>query len=86
MVPLTYSRFLTELKQLLTLSGFEASSYAGHSFRRGGATFAFSAGVSAEFIKVHGDWRTNAYQLYAGVTRDTQLAAIQRMTSALARS
>ena len=84
--PLTYSRFLDALKRLLTITGYDARAYAGQSFRRGGATFAMSAGVPTEFIKMQGDWRSNAYQLYAGVTRDTQLAAVQRMSNALARS
>jgi len=84
--PLTYSRFVAVLKRLLTLTGHDASGYAGQSFRRGGATFAHASGVSAEFIKLHGDWRSNAYQLYTGVSTATQLAAIQRMSAALSRS
>lgn len=83
---LTYSRFLDALKRLLTITGYDARAYAGQSFRRGGATFAMSAGVPTEFIKLQGDWHSNAYQLYAGVTRATQLAAVQRMANALARS
>ena len=81
--PLTYGRFLDNLKRLLAALGYDNRNYAGQSFRRGGATFALSSGVPSELIKLQGDWHSNAYELYAGVTRDTQLAAVLRMTSAL---
>ena len=84
--PVTYGRFLDAIKRLLTLVGFDARNYAGQSFRRGGATFALSAGVPTEYIKLQGDWHSDAYQLYATVSRDTQLAAVKRMTTALDRS
>ena len=80
--PVTYGRFLDAIKRLLTLVGFDARNYAGQSFRRGGATFALSAGVPTEYIKLQGDWHSDAYQLYATVSRDTQLAAVKRMTTA----
>ena len=86
LMPLTYGRFLENLKRLLATIGYDARKYAGQSFRRGGATFALSSGVPTELIKLQGDWRSNAYELYAGVTRDTQLAAVRRMASALDRS
>ena len=34
------------------------------SFRRGGATFAFKAGVPFELIRLHGDWHSDAYLRY----------------------
>ena len=36
---INYSKFTGRLKSLLTKSGFDASQYSGHSFRRGGASF-----------------------------------------------
>jgi hypothetical protein len=38
----THKTFIAHLKAELVASGYDASRYAGHSFRRGGATFAFS--------------------------------------------
>ena len=38
--------------------------YTGHSFRRGGATFAFRCGVPASLIKLQGDWHSDTYLLY----------------------
>ena len=63
-VSLTYCSFLYHLKRLLKLSGINADKYSGHSFRRGGATAAFKAGVPAELIKLHGDWQSEAYLKY----------------------
>jgi len=82
---LTYSVFLSSLKSLLVKQGYDVSKYAGQSFRRGGATFALECGVSEPFIKMQGDWRSDAYLLYATVSRASQLTAVQRMGSALDR-
>ena len=38
--------------------------YAGHSFRRGGATALKLAGVADSDIQRHGRWKSNAYKLY----------------------
>lgn len=61
---LTYSRFLTQLKRLLRVVGIDPSQYAGHSFRRGGATLALSCNVPSELVKLHGDWASSAYMRY----------------------
>ena len=82
---LTYSIFLSALKKLLTKQGYDVGAYAGQSFRRGGATFALSSGVATEFIKMQGDWHSDAYLLYATVTRASQLTAVQIMGAALDR-
>ncbi|CAH3162812.1 unnamed protein product, partial [Porites lobata] len=39
----------------LTTMGIDPQSYAGHSFRRGGASFAYQSGVPVELIKALGD-------------------------------
>lgn len=61
---LTHSTFVSRFKSLVARIGFDASLYSGHSFRRGGATFAFSMGVPGELIQLQGDWLSNAYLLY----------------------
>lgn len=40
--PLTYAAFCNKLKQLLKKCGNDGLQYSGHSFRRGGATFAIN--------------------------------------------
>ena len=37
--------FTTKLHKALSIAGLKASNYSGHSFHRGGATFAFHCGV-----------------------------------------
>ena len=44
--------------------GLDPNHYSSHSFRRGGATWAFKCGVSAELIQLQGDWKSDAYKLY----------------------
>jgi len=45
----------------------EEHCYATHSFRRGGASYMFSIGMSLETIRLMGDWRSNCYQRYIAV-------------------
>ena len=51
---LAYHMFTRELLQGLTALGIDPSQYGGHSFRCGGCTFAFRAGVAAELLKAPG--------------------------------
>ena len=57
--PLTYPTFSTKLNKLLEQCGFDRTQYSGHSFRRGGATFALNCGVPGHYIKLQGDWLTS---------------------------
>lgn len=41
-----------------------AHTYRGHSFRRGGANWAFQCEVPGELIQVFGDWSSDAYKSY----------------------
>ena len=45
-------------------AGYEGAGYTPHSLRRGGATFAYHAGVTLEAIKHHGTWRSQAVETY----------------------
>jgi len=42
----------------------DPQSFSPHSFRRGGASFAFECNVPGEFIKFQGDWRSDGYLVY----------------------
>jgi hypothetical protein len=44
---LTHKSFVGRFKSELTHIGIDSARYAGHSFRRGGATFAFQCGASS---------------------------------------
>ncbi|CAH3119147.1 unnamed protein product, partial [Porites lobata] len=41
-----------------------AHTYRGHSFRRGGANWAFQCELPGELIQVFGDWSSDAYKSY----------------------
>ena len=54
-----------------------------HSFRRGGATFAFRAGTPAQFIKSQGDWASEAYLVYLVVSTDDKLDIMRSIMARL---
>jgi hypothetical protein len=64
LVPITHLVFTSMLRSLLSQVGYNPTVYSGHSFRRGGATWAFKSGVPGELIQLHGDWRSDAYKVY----------------------
>jgi len=64
LVPLTHYVFVGRLKHCLRAIGVNVSLYSGHSFRRGGATYAHRLGVDPMLIKRMSDWRSDAYMLY----------------------
>ena len=59
----TYSLFLKRLRRVLDALGLPFRDYACHSFRRGGASFAFRAGLPIDLIKILGDWHSDAVLL-----------------------
>ena len=76
----SYSKFLGKLRFILKDIGLDPSLYASHSFRRGGASFAFQAGVPIEMIKLLGDWKSNAVCLYLTVPMKLRLSTIDQIT------
>ena len=63
----TYQGFLDKLRTAISDSGLCGIDYASHSFRRGGASFAFHAGVPIDLTKILSDWKSNAVLLYLTV-------------------
>ena len=62
---LTGTIFVDTFRKVLRAGGVpEASRFTGHSFRRGGATWAFQAGIPGELIQICGDWSSDAYKQY----------------------
>lgn len=62
---LTKSIFIKTFRDLAAEAGdSDPAAYSGHSFRRGGASWAFQAGVPGELIQVMGDWSSDAYRRY----------------------
>ena len=77
--PLTYTTFTTKLSKLLEQCGFDGTQYSGHSFCRGGATFALHCGVPGHYIKLQGHWLSNAYQRYLDTSLQYKIMAVNMM-------
>lgn len=69
---LTQARFTKQLQDIIQCMGLPKEHYSGHSFRRGGASWAFQAGVPGEMIQVLGDWRSDAYKIYLELKIETK--------------
>lgn len=64
-VPLTYPMFVNQFRKwLLDIGILHVNLYSSHSFRRGGATWAFQSGVPHSLIKLQGDWQSDCYLQY----------------------
>lgn len=83
--PFTYSLFLFKLRDLLSKCGLHGAQYGSHSFRRGGASFAFQSGIPLEFVKILGDWKSNAVLLYLTVPFDLRKAAVLNISQHIPR-
>jgi hypothetical protein len=81
--PLTHRLFVDTLRYCLRKIGLDPSKFSGHSFRRGGATFAHRMGVPPLLIKLMGDWSSDAYMAYIDHATPEDLARLPR---ALARA
>ena len=57
-------------------SGLCGANYASHSFRQGGASFAFQARVPIKLIKILGDWKSNAVMLFLTVSLTVRIQSI----------
>lgn len=60
----TQSLFSTRLQFSISHIGLREHSYSAHSFRRGGASYAFELGISPVQIKLRGDWASAAFERY----------------------
>ncbi|KAI8490895.1 hypothetical protein Bbelb_313140 [Branchiostoma belcheri] len=74
LVTLTHDTLVTHLKTLLHTAGFPAARFSGHSFRRGGATYAWHCGADPATIKLLGDWSSDAYERYLDSSLEQPIA------------
>ena len=77
-IPLQRDTFIQCVRSALSQAGFDPRLYAGHSFRRGGASSAAYTGFSDHQIQLLGRWRSDAYKLYIETdhTRLLQLSTL----------
>lgn len=76
---LTPNLFISKIRSCIQQLGLDSCKYAGHSFRRGGASWAYHAGVPLDTIRQLGDWRSNAYQRYIETDNTMLFKAILQM-------
>jgi integrase len=76
---LTSPQVIKVLRKLLSKRGFSPRLFSGHSFRRSGATWAFSSGVRSEAIQHHGDWRSLSYLNYITISHQQKIQVSQLM-------
>ena len=62
MSPFSDGKFAVKLRNTFKLAKIKSENYSGHSFRRGGATFAMKSGVPFPLIKCQGDWASDAFK------------------------
>ena len=71
---LTRSIFIKTFRAVLKSGGVkDATAFTGHSFRRGGATWAFQVGIPGELIQICGDWVSDSYKRYLEFTMQDRL-------------
>ena len=61
--------------------GYNPSEYAGHSFRRGGTSYPFQAGIPIELIKMMGDWKSDSVLPYLTVPLSIRLHSINLVSN-----
>ena len=81
--PVTFSLFSSFLKETITAVGLDATNLSPHSLRRGGVTHAYQSGVPDHLIKLHGDWRSDAYKLYLSLPVATRTRVADVMATSL---
>ena len=57
--------------------------FRGHSFRRGGTSWAFLAGLPGELIQIFGDWHSDAYKCYLDISMALKLQVAKGMVLSL---
>ena len=81
--PMRHNALVSAAKDMATLVGCDPAQVAGHSFRHGGATFAFQCGVPDVLIQRKGDWLLLCYREYITVSVDQALTATHMMFTAM---
>ena len=78
---LTKVMFSSRVRKALSTLGYEATTYAGHSFRIGAATTAAEGGIEDSIIKMLGRWDSSAYQLYVRASRQLLAGILRKLPS-----
>ena len=74
------------IKAAISAIGADPTKYSSHSFRRGGASFAFNNQAPTEFIKAQGDWKSDAYLIYLTLSARKKFKILKSITARLSPS
>ena len=72
---LTYDQLRKQLRLWIMSIGLDPDKYTPHCLRRGGASHAFRVGLSSDYIKLMGDWASDAYIEYLRINLDQRVEA-----------
>jgi hypothetical protein len=72
--------FITSLKHILDICGFNSTLYNGHSFRIGASTSAGSVNIQEHLIKILGRWSSDSYCRYIRTSKETIQKAQKALT------
>ena len=79
------SSFCSFLSTTTSAIGLVPAHYSPHSFRRGGASFAFKYNVPAQLIHRQGDWQSDAYLTYLNMFLEQKQLAVTSMADYILR-
>lgn len=83
-IPILKRQFVSVLRARLGAAKVTQSHlFRGHSFCRGGTSWAFSAGLPGELIQIFGDWRSDAYKCYLDISMALKLRVAKEMVLSL---
>ena len=80
---LSHADVVQMAKFMASLVGVSVEDVAGHSFRRGGATWAYRMGAEDRMIQRQGDWRSMLYREYCDDNRETALRTTSIMLAGM---
>lgn len=78
-VPLLHRQLVSAAKDMVEILGEARATVSGHSFRRGGASFDFQAGVPDILIQRQGDWVSACYRECITMSRDRSMTTTSVM-------
>ena len=77
--------FASFLRNHLASLGFDPKLFAGHSLRRGGASFAYQRGVPIELFKAFGEWHSDTILIYLTMPLTGRLHSAYMLCKAILR-
>ena len=84
--PLIYRHLQEKIKGLIAKTGRDPHLYVSHSFRRGGCSWAFKAGVPTDLIQHHGDWLSECYKRYLTFDFNEKLSVSEAMATKIIKT